>query len=50
VAERTRASFNLGEIIRRQRELAELPMRQLAAMVGGMGKKARVRRHGAPAR
>jgi predicted transcriptional regulator len=24
----------LGEIIRRQRELAELPMRQLAAMVG----------------
>jgi len=26
--------MNLGEIIRRQRELAELPMRQLAAMVG----------------
>jgi transcriptional regulator with XRE-family HTH domain len=24
----------LGEVIRRQRELAELPMRQLAAMVG----------------
>jgi transcriptional regulator with XRE-family HTH domain len=27
----------LGEIIRRQRELAELPMRQLAAMVGISG-------------
>lgn len=27
-------AFGLGEIIRRQRELAELPMRQLAAMVG----------------
>jgi transcriptional regulator with XRE-family HTH domain len=25
---------SLGEVIRRQRELAELPMRQLAAMVG----------------
>jgi transcriptional regulator with XRE-family HTH domain len=26
--------LNLGDIIRRQRELAELPMRQLAAMAG----------------
>jgi transcriptional regulator with XRE-family HTH domain len=34
VTERTRPQFHLGEIIRRQRELAELPMRQLAAMVG----------------
>jgi transcriptional regulator with XRE-family HTH domain len=34
VAERAHSSFNLGEIIRRRRELAELPMRQLAAMVG----------------
>ncbi|MEU8238998.1 helix-turn-helix domain-containing protein [Actinoplanes missouriensis] len=29
-----RAPLTLGEIIRRQRELAELPMRQLASMVG----------------
>ena len=28
---------SLGDIIRRQRELAELPMRQLAAMVGISG-------------
>jgi transcriptional regulator with XRE-family HTH domain len=26
--------LNLGDVIRRQRELAELPMRQLAAMAG----------------
>ena len=30
----SRAAITLGEIIRRQRELAELPLRQLAAMVG----------------
>ncbi|GAA3342308.1 helix-turn-helix transcriptional regulator [Amorphoplanes nipponensis] len=29
--------LSLGEIIRRRRELAELPMRQLAAMVGISG-------------
>jgi transcriptional regulator with XRE-family HTH domain len=34
VPERRRSPLSLGEIIRRQRELAELPMRQLAAMVG----------------
>jgi transcriptional regulator with XRE-family HTH domain len=34
VTERGSSPLSLGEIIRRQRELAELPMRQLAAMVG----------------
>jgi transcriptional regulator with XRE-family HTH domain len=34
VTERGRRPLNLGDIIRRQRELAELPLRQLAAMVG----------------
>jgi transcriptional regulator with XRE-family HTH domain len=34
VTERGPSPLSLGEIIRRQRELAELPMRQLAAMVG----------------
>ena len=34
MADRRRSSYTLGGIIRRQRELAELPMRQLAAMVG----------------
>ena len=32
-----RSSATLGDIIRRQRELAELPMRQLASMVGISG-------------
>ncbi|MGA5302511.1 helix-turn-helix domain-containing protein [Nucisporomicrobium flavum] len=32
-----RPPLNLGEIIRRRRELAELPMRQLAKMVGISG-------------
>jgi transcriptional regulator with XRE-family HTH domain len=32
-----RTSATLGDIIRRQRELAELPMRQLASMVGISG-------------
>jgi transcriptional regulator with XRE-family HTH domain len=32
-----RRAPNLGDIIRRQRELAELPMRQLATMVGISG-------------
>jgi transcriptional regulator with XRE-family HTH domain len=36
VSER-RAPATLGDIIRRQRELAELPMRQLASMVGISG-------------
>ncbi len=34
MTERGSSPLSLGEIIRRQRELAELPMRQLAAMVG----------------
>jgi transcriptional regulator with XRE-family HTH domain len=34
VTERGSSPLSLGEIIRRQRELAELPMRQLAAMIG----------------
>lgn len=34
MTERGPSPLSLGEIIRRQRELAELPMRQLAAMVG----------------
>jgi transcriptional regulator with XRE-family HTH domain len=34
VTHRVRLGFDLGNVIRRQRELAELPMRQLAAMVG----------------
>jgi transcriptional regulator with XRE-family HTH domain len=34
VTDQDRTPPTLGEIIRRQRELAELPMRQLAAMVG----------------
>jgi transcriptional regulator with XRE-family HTH domain len=34
VADHPHRAPTLGEIIRRQRELAELPMRQLAAMVG----------------
>jgi transcriptional regulator with XRE-family HTH domain len=32
--EPTASELTLGEIIRRQRELAELPMRQLAALAG----------------
>jgi len=34
VTEHRHSPLSLGEIIRRQRELAELPMRQLATMVG----------------
>ena len=34
MADHPHRALTLGEIIRRQRELAELPMRQLAAMVG----------------
>jgi len=34
MADPSRAALTLGEIIRRQRERAELPLRQLAAMVG----------------
>jgi transcriptional regulator with XRE-family HTH domain len=34
VTDRDRKPPTLGDIIRQQRELAELPMRQLAAMVG----------------
>jgi transcriptional regulator with XRE-family HTH domain len=37
VADSTRTPLSLGEIIRHRRELAELPMRQLAAMVGISG-------------
>ena len=37
MTERSRTPLNLGEIIRRRRELAELPMRRLAAMVGISG-------------
>jgi transcriptional regulator with XRE-family HTH domain len=34
VAEQFRLPMGLGDVIRRQRELAELPLRQLAAMAG----------------
>ena len=34
MSERPRQPLTLGDIIRRQRELAELPLRQLAAMAG----------------
>jgi transcriptional regulator with XRE-family HTH domain len=37
VTENPHPPLNLGEIIRRRRELAELPMRRLAAMVGISG-------------
>ncbi|MEV4702845.1 helix-turn-helix transcriptional regulator [Actinoplanes sp. NPDC049316] len=37
MTENQRPPLNLGEIIRRRRELAELPMRQLATMVGISG-------------
>jgi transcriptional regulator with XRE-family HTH domain len=34
MSDRGRLPLNLGDVIRQQRELAALPMRQLAAMVG----------------
>jgi transcriptional regulator with XRE-family HTH domain len=37
VTDSSRTPLSLGEIIRRQRQLAELPMRRLAAMVGISG-------------